>query len=134
MTGYLGCDRILVMTTLFIAVACKNLGFTGIAANAQDLASLHAGKITGMYNTISKTSAIISPMLVGILTYEKSTREEWQKVLNTAAGLYAIGAIVFLVFGSGDRQSWADSLDKPLSEDSLSNGKSQQPATKQCPK
>ena len=107
-TGYLGCDRILVMTTLFAAIACKDMGFTGIAANAQDLASLHAGMITGVINTVGMMSAIIAPMAVGMLTYEKSTREEWQKVFFISAGLYTIGAIVFLIFGSGERQCWAD--------------------------
>jgi len=84
------------------------MGFTGIAANAQDLASLHAGMITGVINTVGMMSAIIAPMAVGMLTYEKSTREEWQKVFFISAGLYTIGAIVFLIFGSGERQCWAD--------------------------
>jgi len=53
-------------------------------------------------------SAIAVPLSVGALTYERSTREEWQKVFLLAAGVYAVGAVVFLIFGSGERQSWAE--------------------------
>jgi len=53
-------------------------------------------------------AAIGAPMVVGVLTYERSTREEWQKVFFLVAGIYAVGAIVFLIFGSGERQSWTE--------------------------
>jgi len=58
--------------------------------------------------TVANMAAIGAPMVVGVLTYERSTREEWQKVFFLVAGIYAVGAIVFLIFGSGERQSWTE--------------------------
>jgi len=45
--------------------------------------------------------------VVGTLTYHRSTRFEWQIVFFLAAGIYAAGAIIFGIFGSGNLQSWA---------------------------
>jgi len=44
---------------------------------------------------------------MGILTYHRSSRSEWRKVFFLAAVVYTVGAIVFVIFGSGERQSWA---------------------------
>jgi len=53
-------------------------------------------------------SVIIAPLAVAALTHERSTRDEWQKVFFLDTGVYAVGAIVYLIFGSGERQNWAD--------------------------
>ena len=77
-----------------------------VAVNPLDLAPLHAGKIMGLTFTVANLAAIGAPMVVGALTYERSTRDEWQKVFFMAAGIYAVGAVVYLIFGTGQRQIW----------------------------
>jgi len=52
--------------------------------------------------------AIGAPLAMGVLTSEESTVATWQKVFRLVAAIYGIGAVVFLLFGSGERQSWAD--------------------------
>jgi len=106
--GYIGCDRTLAVVILFGVVACGDLAVATVVVNQLDLAPLHAGKIMGLTNTVAILAAICAPLAMGALTYERSTREEWQEVFFLAAGIYAVGAIVYLVFGSGARQSWAD--------------------------
>ena len=106
--GYIGCDRALAVATIFAIVACSDGAYASVAVNQLDLAPLHAGKITGLAHTVAVMSAIVAPLAVGALTYERSTREEWQKVFFLAAGVYAVAAVVFLIFGSGERQSWAE--------------------------
>jgi len=107
-TGYIGCDRTLAMVTLTAAVAGAGMGSSSLFVNQLDLAPLHVGMIIGLASVISGLAAIASPQAVGALTYERSTRDEWQKVFFLAAGIYVVGAVVFLIFGSGQRQSWAD--------------------------
>ena len=87
---------------------CMCMALSSIHVNPLDLAPLHAGKIMGLAYAAANLAAIGVPLAVGALTYERSTRDEWQKVFFLAAGIYAVGAIVFVVFGSGQRQSWAD--------------------------
>ena len=109
--GYIGCDRPLTVATLFAFIACSNMALSSISVNQLDLAPLHAGKIMGLTVTVAKLAAIAAPMTVGAMTYVRSTREEWQKVFFLAAGIYALAAILFLVFGSGERQMWGPTDD-----------------------
>jgi len=106
--GLIGCNRALAVTILFVVVACESISLTTVAVNSLDLAPLHAGRIMGLIYTVANLAAIIGPLIVGVLTYERSTREEWQKVFILAAIIYGIGATVYLIFGSGKRQSWAE--------------------------
>ena len=85
-----------------------NLKPEPVAVNQLDLAPLHAGKILGLTFTIGDLAAIAAPHAVGALTSHRATRSEWQNVFFLAAGLHAVGALIFVVFGSGNRQSWAD--------------------------
>ena len=90
-------------------MACSaGLGFPTVAANPLDLSPLHAGKITGVTYTVANLGSIATPLVVGAFTYQQPTRSQWEKVFVLTAGIYGVGALVFLIFGSGDRQSWAD--------------------------
>jgi len=107
-TGYIGCNRILAVLFMFLAVAFQGLSYNVVTTNQLDLAPLHAGKIIGLMSVIGKMSSVAVPHVVGALTYHRSTHAQWQSVFFVAAGVYALGTIVFVVFGSGHRQSWGD--------------------------
>ena len=96
------------MVSIFAIIVCADIGSISVGVNQLDLAPLHAGNVMGLTNNVAVMSAIAAPMAVGALTYERSTGEEWQKVFFLAAGIYAVGAVVYLIIGSGERQSWAD--------------------------
>jgi len=115
LTGYVGCNRVLAVVFMVLAIASQGISFTVVTTNSLDLAPLHAGKVMGLTSFMGKISSVAGPHVVGALTYHRSTHAEWQSVFFVAAGVYAVGAIVFVVFGSGDRQSWADS--QTLSQD-----------------
>jgi len=106
--GYIGCDRALAVATMFVVLACSALGFSCVAVNQLDLAPMHAGKIMGLTYTIANLGSIAAPLAVSVLTNRQSTRSEWQEVFYLAAGIYVLGAVVFVVLGSGNRQSWDD--------------------------
>jgi len=93
---------------MFLAVAFQGLSYNVVTTNQLDLAPLHAGKIIGLMSVIGKMSSVAVPHVVGALTYHRSTHAQWQSVFFVAAGVYALGTIVFVVFGSGHRQSWGD--------------------------
>jgi len=107
LVGYAGCNRVLAVVLMFIAVACSCISGTVVVTNQLDLAPLHAGKIMGLTNFVANVGQIAALHSVGALTYH-STRSDWQTVFFLTAGIYALGTIVFVFFGSGDRQSWAD--------------------------
>jgi len=112
--GYVGCNRALAVATMSAVMACQTLQFTTVAITQLDLAPLHAGKIMGLTYTIANLGGLAAPLAASALTYEQSTRSQWQNVFFLTSGILIVGAVVFVVFGSGDRQSWADdnSTDK----------------------
>jgi len=94
----------------------SSVSFPTLATNQLDLAPLHAGKIMGLTSAVMNLAAIAAPHAASILTSHHSTRSEWQNVFLLAAAVNAVGAIIYVIFGSGNRQSWADdpsSINEP---------------------
>ena len=108
LAGYIGCNPAVAVTNMFAIIATGNVAFTTVGTNQLDLAPLHAGKIMGLTITIGNLASIVAPHVVSVLTSHHSTRSEWQNVFFLAAAVYAVGAVIFLIFGSGNRQYWAD--------------------------
>ena len=72
--GYISCDRTLAVGTMFAVGAVASMGMSIVYLNPQDLAPLHAGKITGLVFVFAAMGASAAPMAVGSLTHEGSTR------------------------------------------------------------
>ena len=108
--GYIGCDRTLAVAIICIITSFSAVGFSVVAVNQLDLAPLHAGKIMGLTFTFADLGAIAAPHVVGAITYERSTQSAWRNVFFTLAANYVVGMVVFVIFGSGERQSWADDV------------------------
>jgi len=105
---FVGCNRALAVLNFFLIFVCNSMVFNCVITNQLDLAPLHAGKIMGMANTVANLGAIAGPIVVGVMTSRQSTRSTWQNVFFLIAGINSFGAFVFLIFGSGSRQIWAD--------------------------
>jgi len=112
LVGYIGCNRAVAVSLMFLFLFCLSIICSVIFVNQLDLAPLHAGKIMGLSKFVGIVSAVVAPHVVGAFTYHSSTRSEWQKVFFMAAGIQILGAIVFVVFGSGNQQSWAGSTEE----------------------
>jgi len=106
--GHTGCNRALTVTIIFILMAFIGVAFSTVDVNQLDLAPLHAGKLTGLTFAFGNMGTIAAPHIVSLLTAEGGTRSEWQNVFYLETAICGFGALVFVVFGSGERQSWAD--------------------------
>ncbi|CAL1293120.1 unnamed protein product [Larinioides sclopetarius] len=74
---YAGCQR--EMSTVFSVAAMSFLGlsFSGCMIAHLDMSPNFAGTLMGFTYTIGSLSTFIYPVLVGIITDEKQTFEEW---------------------------------------------------------
>jgi len=107
--GYISCKfRTLAVVVMFLVTATGSPAAPSVTANQLDLAPMHAGKIMGLTHSISMLSGIAAPLTVSALTNHHSTRSAWQNVFFLSAAVQVAGAIIFVIFGSGDRQNWAD--------------------------
>jgi len=105
--GFLGCNHILIVCAIILAVGSSGLAMSGFGANHLDLAPVYAGTLMGLANTLGTIPGFLGPQVVGILTYHQSTRAQWQKVFYIATAIYCFGAATFVVLGSGKLQDWA---------------------------
>jgi len=106
--GFVGCNRALAVAELFILLFFDGIVFNCIVTNQMDLFPVHAGKIMGLVTTVANLGSILGPIIVAAMTAHQSTRWTWQNVFLLMAGLNAFAAVVFLIFGSGNRQNWDD--------------------------
>uniref|UniRef100_T1KJA1 Major facilitator superfamily (MFS) profile domain-containing protein n=2 Tax=Tetranychus urticae TaxID=32264 RepID=T1KJA1_TETUR len=97
--------------TLAVTLITMNLGLCGFAISGfkitnVDLSPTFAGTLLGIANTIGNVPGILAPMLVSTLVHEGNSISEWNSVFLVAAGLFVIGTVVFVLFGSADLQPW----------------------------
>uniref|UniRef100_A0AAR5PKJ7 Sialin n=2 Tax=Dendroctonus ponderosae TaxID=77166 RepID=A0AAR5PKJ7_DENPD len=100
-------SEIVTVICLTFAVGIGAFAFVGYYVNPLDIAPQYASIIVGISNTFGTLPGIISPILSGYIVSDNPTVEQWQTVFFIAAGLYIIGAIVFVICASGEVQSWA---------------------------
>jgi len=108
LVGYISCNRALAIVAIFVVNTSGSISAPTVSVNQLDLAPLHAGKLMGLTHSISMLSGIAAPLTVSVLTNHHSTRSAWQNVFFLTAVVLVVGTIIFVIFGSGDRQPWAD--------------------------
>ncbi|XP_074644340.1 vesicular glutamate transporter 2-like [Tubulanus polymorphus] len=94
------------MILLNVSFAFLGMSYPTFPVNALDIAPQYASLIMGVSNCVSVVSGIISPTLAGYIASDK-TEFQWRIVFIIAVAVHVFGCIFFLIFGSGERQSWA---------------------------
>lgn len=114
--GYLGQAIFLLLTgftrnsSIAVAYLTLAVGFSGIASSSLaiimlDIAPRYSGIIMGISNCIATVPGIVSPILTGVITREK-TLNEWRIVFFISSSVYTFGAVFFGLFASGEVQPW----------------------------
>ncbi|KFM75673.1 Sialin, partial [Stegodyphus mimosarum] len=112
----MGCNHWPVVTLIIMS-----MGFYGMVGGGDipafvDIAPELAGTIFGLANGIAGTTGFLSPLVAGIfLDKDHGGMFQWSKVFYTSCGIYAGGALVFLIFGSAEPEPWAVSQEEPTS-------------------
>ncbi|GIY75535.1 putative inorganic phosphate cotransporter [Caerostris darwini] len=117
---FAGCDKSMSAPFSILAMSLVGLSFAGCMIAAIDMSPTFAGTIMGVSSIISSLSGFIMPILVGFLTNEEQTIEQWNKVFFISIGVVMVSGIIFSLFGSAEVQEW----NYPVSEDKSCNGKS----------
>jgi len=92
---------------IIVGAGIESLAWTGFGINHLDIAPRYASLLFGITNTCATIPNILSPILVGAFT-KGGTRDEWQTVFYISAIVFFLGGVFYCVFGSADRQPWAE--------------------------
>ncbi|XP_041982200.1 sialin [Aricia agestis] len=114
--AFFGHDRIWSIAIFTLALTINGAVTAGYLGNGLDIAPRFSGTIFGIANTLSSLGGWLSTYMVGELTHGRNTYEQWQIVFFILAATYAFGAVVFVLFGSGELQPWASAPPPPQPE------------------
>lgn len=106
-TGYAGCDHTLAVVFLTLGVGGAGFTMGGYNVNHLDIAPRFAGTLLGITNAVATIPGFAGPALVGYLTKGNQTAGQWRIFFFITAGISTFGALMFIIFGSGEEQSWA---------------------------
>ncbi|XP_067658258.1 uncharacterized transporter slc-17.2-like [Haliotis asinina] len=81
------------------------------SVNPVDLAPQYASFISSVGMTSAFISMSLGPMVVSYLIPER-TREQFATVFYIIAAVYVVAALIFVFFGSGEIQPWAQNSDR----------------------
>uniref|UniRef100_A0A023ET50 Sialin n=1 Tax=Aedes albopictus TaxID=7160 RepID=A0A023ET50_AEDAL len=101
------------ITCFTIAVGMGAFAWSGFAVNHLDLSPKSAGVLMGISNTFATIPGIVSPILTGYITSNKSD-DEWRVVFYIAAGIYLIGCVIYWIWASGELQPWSIEAQEKL--------------------
>ncbi|GBP80455.1 Putative inorganic phosphate cotransporter [Eumeta japonica] len=114
--SFLGHDRVWSVAIFTGALTVNGAVTPGYLANGLDIAPNFSGTIFGMANTLSSLGGWLSTLMVGEVTKSHETFERWQIVFFILAGTYTLGALTFVLLGSGNRQPWNSPREEECSE------------------
>ncbi|GFY58935.1 hypothetical protein TNIN_343881 [Trichonephila inaurata madagascariensis] len=103
-----GCRPVQIVSLFCVALFLNGFAYSGYRVTHVDMTPDFAGIIFGITNTVSNISGIISPMVVGILTFEGETMANWSKVFYITSAVYIICALFYAVFASAEVQPWGE--------------------------
>ncbi|XP_044011880.1 sialin-like [Aphidius gifuensis] len=89
------------------AISIGGFAWSGFSVNFLDIAPKHASVLLGISTTISMTPGVISPILTGFIVEDKSAAS-WRIVFMIVGIIYLVGAVIYSLFASGEKQKWAD--------------------------
>uniref|UniRef100_A0A1L8DEA4 Sialin n=2 Tax=Nyssomyia neivai TaxID=330878 RepID=A0A1L8DEA4_9DIPT len=99
-------DPVGTVACITVAVGFGAFAWSGFIINPLDIAPNHASVILGISNTFATIPGIVSPLLTGVITSDK-TKEQWQIVFYISSGIYLVGCIIYWFFCKGELQPWA---------------------------
>ncbi|KAK5641691.1 hypothetical protein RI129_010238 [Pyrocoelia pectoralis] len=98
-----------ILGLLFVAVGINGSVYSGYSVNHMDLSPVHAGTLMGLTNGFSNIFSIIGPLLLQFIVTEQDNPMQWGIVFYIASAIYVSVTIIFVIFGSGELQSWNES-------------------------
>ena len=119
--------RALAVVCLCVALAATGLAYSGCQVNHLDIAPAHAAMLMGISNTVATIPGFLTPQLVSwIATADPATETEaakgvleaqWFWIFGITAGVYASGALVYVLGASGELQSWAGERESAVAQE-----------------
>ncbi|EFN85105.1 Putative inorganic phosphate cotransporter [Harpegnathos saltator] len=109
--GYVDKDQPgLVEAILIIAVSTNIASYCGYNVNHMDLSPNFAGTLMGFTNAAANVCSLLAPIVAGWIAPDTKDVLQWRNVFFLSAGLYLVGNLIFILFGTSKIQPWNDAI------------------------
>ncbi|XP_043677418.1 putative inorganic phosphate cotransporter isoform X2 [Vespula pensylvanica] len=117
--SYTGCNPWLTISLLTIGVGLNGGIYSGFKVNHLDISPRFAGVLMSFTNCLANLAGLLAPIIAGHIIVGTPTQHKWRIVFVISAAVYVVCATVYVIFGSGERQSW----DNPDKDEEKNNSK-----------
>ncbi|KAJ8679911.1 hypothetical protein QAD02_015698 [Eretmocerus hayati] len=101
-------DKATTVALLVVAVGLNAGSVCGFQINHIDLSPNFAGALMSITNCIATVVAIYAPKICNWIVIDQEDVEQWHTVFYMSTLIYFLGNLIFVIFGSGEVQSWND--------------------------
>lgn len=108
LVGYAGCNKVTAIALLCGAVGLNGAVYSGYMNSHLDIAPNFAGTLMGITNTAATAPGFLAPQVVGYLINGRETVSQWRLVFWIAGIVYFVGNTFYIIFITGEQQSWND--------------------------
>ncbi|XP_018010829.2 sialin isoform X1 [Hyalella azteca] len=111
--AYTGCDAVLSVTMLTLAVGLNGATGSGHGCAHLDIAPNFGGTLMGITNTVATVPAFLAPLTVGALISGQETLERWRLVFWLTVIIIVAGNTFFVAYYRGELQPWNEPNYEP---------------------
>ncbi|XP_072948852.1 putative inorganic phosphate cotransporter isoform X2 [Epargyreus clarus] len=102
-------NKAMAIVTLISALTLSGFYAAGFMMSHLDLSPNYAGVMLSITNFVANTGSVLTPIMTSvILRNDPTDLSRWRIVFLIIAALSVVTNIVFLIFGSAERQPWDD--------------------------
>nr|CAD7399205.1 unnamed protein product [Timema poppensis] len=106
--AFSGCNKMTAILCLMMATAMSGAVSTGPLACVVDISPNFASEMLGFSNMITSMPGLISPIVVGLLTFNNQTVARWQIVYLITAAKAIVTGLFYVVFARSELEPWND--------------------------
>ncbi|XP_053981510.1 putative inorganic phosphate cotransporter [Hylaeus volcanicus] len=104
--SFTACNTWLTVTLLTVGVGLNGGIYSGFKVNHLDISPRFAGVLMSFTNCLANLAGLLAPITAGYIIVGTPTHAKWRLVFMISAVVYIVCAIFYIIFGSGQRQSW----------------------------
>ncbi|XP_034229962.1 sialin-like [Thrips palmi] len=110
--AFSGCDKYAAILFLTAATAANGAVSTGALASMVDISPNFASIVLGINGVVTVLPGFISPIVVGALTYQNQSVEQWRIVFCITAAMLLVTGVAYVLFGRSEVQPWNEPADR----------------------
>jgi len=118
---FMGYDRVATVALFTFGVGMSGGKYSAYLSNHIDIAPNFAGTLLGIANCFATIPGWLAPLTAASITNGEQTLEQWHKVFYIASLVYIFGCAFYLIFGSGEIQSWNYAKENGKKDDVANN-------------